>query len=162
VTPETTDMPGKIEGRLRELNLVLPAATGPAANYVPFVRTGNLLFVAGQVPIKDGKAEFVGKLGVDFDVERGRQAARLCAINVLAQVAAALDGDLDRVVRCVRLGGFVNATAEFKEQPQVVNGASDLIVEVFGAAGRHSRVAVGVGSLPRGVAVEIDAIFEVR
>lgn len=155
-------MSGSIASRLKSIGISLPAAVPPAANYVPTVRTGNLLYVAGQVPIKDGKAEFVGKLGHDMSVAQGQQAARLCAINILAQVAGALDGDLERVVRCVRLGGFVNAVPEFTEQPQVINGASDLIVEVFGDAGKHTRAAVGVGSLPRGVAVEVDAVFEVR
>lgn len=155
-------MSGNIASRLKQIGVTLPAAVAPAANYVPTVRTGDLLYVAGQVPMKDGKAEFVGKLGRDMSVAQGQQAARLCAINILAQVAGALDGDLDRVVRCVRLGGFVNAVPDFTEQPQVVNGASDLIVEVFGDAGKHARAAVGVGSLPRGVAVEVDAIFEVR
>lgn len=155
-------MSGSIAARLQNMGISLPAAVPPAANYVPTVRTGNLLYVAGQVPMKDGKAEFVGKLGHDMSVAQGQQAARLCAINILAQVAGALDGDLERVVRCVRLGGFVNAVPEFTEQPQVINGASDLIVEVFGDAGKHTRAAVGVGSLPRGVAVEVDAVFEVR
>ncbi len=155
-------MSGTIASRLKSIGLSLPAAAAPAASYIPTVRTGNLLYVSGQVPMKDGKAEFIGKLGHDLSVEQGQQAARLCAINILAQVAAALDGDLDRVVRCVRLGGFVNAVPDFTGQPQVVNGASDLIVEVFGDAGKHARTAIGVGSLPRGVAVEVDAIFEVR
>lgn len=155
-------MTGNIASRLREMGVSLPAAVAPGANYVPTVRSGNLLFIAGQVPVRDGKLEFVGKLGAGLSVEQGRQAARLCAINILAQVAAALDGDLDRVVRCVRLGGFVNAVPEFTEQPQVINGASDFIVEVFGDSGKHARTAIGAGSLPRGVAVEVDAIFEIR
>lgn len=155
-------MAGKIDQRLAELKIELPTASAPAANYVPTVRTGNLLFVAGQIPMLNGKAEFVGKLGRDFNIEDGRKAARLCALNVIAQVKAALGGDLDRVRRCVRVGGFVNAMPDFNDQPQVVNGASDLLVEVFGEAGKHARAAVGVGSLPRGVAVEIDAVFEVN
>ena len=155
-------MTGTIASRLNAMGVSLPTPVAPAANYVPAVRSGNLLFIAGQVPVRDGKPEFVGKLGAGLSVEQGHQAARLCAINILAQVASALDGDLDRVVRCVRLGGFVNAVPEFTEQPQVINGASDFIVEVFGEAGKHARAAVGVGSLPRGVAVEVDAIFEVR
>jgi enamine deaminase RidA (YjgF/YER057c/UK114 family) len=144
------------------MGVALPAAVAPGANYVPTVKTGNLLFVSGQVPVRDGKTEFVGKLGAGLSVAQGQQAARLCAVNIVAQVAAALDGDLDRVLRCVRLGGFVNAVPEFTEQPQVINGASDFIVEVFGDAGKHARAAIGVGSLPRGVAVEVDAIFEIR
>ena len=155
-------MTGNIAARLKQMGVSLPAAVAPGANYVPAVRTGNLLFIAGQVPVKDGKLEFVGKLGEGISLAQGQQAARLCALNILAQVAGALDGDLDRVVRCVRLGGFVNAVPGFIEQPQVINGASDFIVEVFGEAGKHARAAVGVGSLPRGVAVEVDAIFEIR
>jgi len=155
-------MTGNIASRLKQMGVSLPAAVAPGANYVPTVRSGNLLFISGQVPVRDGKPEFVGKLGDDMSVAQGQQAARLCAINILAQVAGALDGDLDRVVRCVRLGGFVNAVPEFIEQPQVINGASDFIVEVFGDAGKHARAAIGVGSLPRGVAVEVDAIFEIR
>ena len=155
-------MTGTIASRLKQMGVSLPAAVAPGANYVPTVRSGNLLFIAGQVPVRDGKLEFVGKLGEGISVAQGQQAARLCALNILAQVAGALDGDLDRVVRCVRLGGFVNAVPGFTEQPQVINGASDFIVEVFGDAGKHARAAVGVGSLPRGVAVEVDAIFEIR
>lgn len=155
-------MTGNIASRLEQMGVSLPAAVAPGANYVPTVRSGNLLFISGQVPVRDGKFEFVGKLGGGISVAQGQQAARLCAINILAQVAGALDGDLDRVVRCVRLGGFVNAVPEFTEQPQVINGASDFIVEVFGDAGKHARAAIGVGSLPRGVAVEVDAIFEIR
>jgi enamine deaminase RidA (YjgF/YER057c/UK114 family) len=155
-------MTGIIASRLTQMGVALPAAVAPGANYVPTVKTGNLLFVSGQVPVRDGKTEFVGKLGAGLSVAQGQQAARLCAVNIVAQVAAALDGDLDRVVRCVRLGGFVNAVPEFTEQPQVINGASDFIVKVFGDAGKHARAAIGVGSLPRGVAVEVDAIFEIR
>jgi len=151
-----------IQDRLAELGVRLPAAPAPAANYVPAVRAGNLLFVAGQVPVQDGKAQYLGKVGAELSVEDGQQAARLCAINVLAQVAQALGGDLGRVVRCVRVGGFVNAVPEFTEHPKVVNGASDLLVAVFGEAGRHVRTAVGAGSLPRGVAVEVEAVFEIR
>jgi enamine deaminase RidA (YjgF/YER057c/UK114 family) len=128
---------------------------------VPAVRSGNLLFIAGQVPLQDGKAQFIGRLGAGLDIAQGQQAARLCAINVLAQVAKALDGDLDRVVRCVRVGGFVNAVPEFTDHPVVINGASDFFVSVFGEAGKHARTAVGAGSLPRGVAVEVEAVFEV-
>ncbi len=155
-------MPGKIEARLKELGITLPAAATPAANYVPTVRTGNLVFVAGQVTLKDGKLEYVGKLGREFSVEEGQKAARLCALNVLAHLKNACDGDLDRVRRCVRVGGFVNAVPEFGDHPKVINGASDLFVEVFGEAGKHARAAVGVGSLPFGVAVEVEAVFEVE
>jgi enamine deaminase RidA (YjgF/YER057c/UK114 family) len=154
-------MPGKIDMRLAQLDIVLPPAAAPAANYVPWARSGNLLFIAGQVPILDGKDQFTGKLGAGVSIEQGQQAARLCAINILSQVKGALEGDLDRVVRCVRLTGYVNCTPDFGDQPRVINGASDLMVEVFGEAGRHARAAVGNASLPRNVAVEVDAIFEV-
>jgi enamine deaminase RidA (YjgF/YER057c/UK114 family) len=155
-------MAGKIEARLKELKLELPNASTPAANYVPYVRSGNLLFMAGQIPVWNGERRFIGKLGRDFSVEQGQDAAKLCALNLLAQLRAALDGDLDRVVRCVRLGGFVNSMPEFVQQPLVVNGASDLMVAVFGDAGRHARTAVGTNVLPLDVAVEVEATFEVR
>jgi enamine deaminase RidA (YjgF/YER057c/UK114 family) len=150
------------EDRLAALGITLPAAAAPAANYVPARRTGSLVYISGQVPTADGKDQFVGKLGRDVSVEDGQKAARLCAINILAQLRTALGGSLDNVVCCVRLGGFVNAIPEFGEQPKVINGASDLMVAVFGDAGRHARAAVGCASLPRNVAVEVDAIFEVR
>ncbi len=155
-------MAGKIEARLRELKIELPNASAPAANYVPFVQTGSLLVMAGQVCIWNGERKFVGKLGREFGVEEGQQAARICGLNLIAQAKAALGGDLDRVVRCVRLGGFVNSMPEFLEQPRVVNGASDLMVDVFGDAGRHARTAIGTNVLPFDLAVEVDAIFEVR
>jgi enamine deaminase RidA (YjgF/YER057c/UK114 family) len=154
-------MAGKIDARLKQLGITVPATAAPVANYVPTVRTGNLLFVSGQVTFKDGKAEYIGKLGREFNVEQGQQAARLCALNIIAQVKNALGGDLDRVTRCVKVTGFVNAIPDFTDQPKVVNGASDLLVEVFGEAGKHARAAVGTGSLPLGVAVEVEAIFEV-
>lgn len=150
------------DARLAELGLTLPNAVAPAANYVPARRSGNMIYIAGQVPSADGKDQFVGKLGLDVSIEDGQKAARLCAINILAQLRQALGGSLDRVVGCVRLGGFVNATPDFGDQPKVINGASDLMVAVFGDAGRHARAAVGCASLPRNVAVEVDAIFEVR
>ena len=150
-----------IDARLKQLGIVLPSPPAPAANYVPFVVSRGLAFIAGQVPFVDGKAQFVGKLGKDFTVEQGQQAARLCAINILAQVRAACGGDLGRVVRCVRVGGFVNCTPEFIDQPKVVNGASDLLVAVLGDAGKHARFAVGAPSLPLGVAVEVGATFEI-
>jgi len=153
-------MAGKIEARLKDLGITLPEAPMPAANYVPFVRSGNLVFIAGQIPMEGGKPQFIGKLGREFKIEDGQKAARLCALNVIAQVRAAT-GDLDKVRRCVRVGGFVNGTADFTDQPQVVNGASDVIVEIFGEAGKHARAAVGVASLPRGVATEVEAVFEV-
>ncbi len=155
-------MAGRIERRLKELKIELPQASAPVANYVPCVRTGDLLFIAGQICQWQGERRFIGKLGAEISLEQGQEAARLCALNILAQVKGALAGDLDRVLRCVRLGGFVNSVPDFAQQPQVVNGASDLIVQVFGDAGRHARTAVGVNVLPGNVAVEVDAIFEVR
>ncbi len=155
-------MPGRIEDHLKTLKIELPNAAAPMANYIPAVRTGNLLFVSGQICQWNGERRFTGKLGAEISVADGQAAARLCGLNLLAQAKRALDGDLDRIVRVVRLGGFVNAVPGFAEQPQVVNGASDLMVEVFGDAGRHARAAVGVGSLPGGAAVEVDAVFEVR
>ena len=155
-------MAGKIDARLKELGIVLPESIPPAANYVPWVRTGNLLFIAGQVPVREGKDIHTGKLGADITMEQGQECARQCAINIISQVRNALDGDLDRVVRCVRLTGFVNSTPDFGQQPLVINGASDVMVSVFGDAGRHSRAAVGNAALPRNVPVEVDAIFEVR
>jgi len=152
---------GNIAARLKELGIDLPAAAAPVANYVGWVCTGNLIFTAGQIPLKDGKPVCTGKAGADVSIEEAAQAARLCAINAIAQAAAALDGDLERVQRVVKLTGFVNAGGDFTAHPQVVNGASDLMVEVFGEAGRHARSAVGASSLPLDVTVEVEAIFEV-
>ncbi len=153
-------MSGSIDARLAELSLVLPQAAPPAGNYVPYVVSGKLVFVAGQITLQDGKPQFLGALGREFGVEEGQAAARLCAINILSQLRAACGGDLDRVARIVRLGGFVNCTPEFTDQPKVINGASDLIVAVFGDKGKHARAAVGAPSLPLGVAVEIEAVAE--
>jgi enamine deaminase RidA (YjgF/YER057c/UK114 family) len=150
------------ENRLATLGIDLPTPAVPAANYVAARRTGNYIYIAGQVPTAGGKDQVVGKLGQDVSVEDGQKAARLCAINILAQLRVAMGGSLDNVVGCVRLGGFVNATPDFGDHPRVINGASDLMVAVFGDAGRHARAAVGCYSLPRNVAVEVDAIFEVR
>lgn len=156
-------MPGKVDARLAELGITLPTPAAPAANYVPTVRSGNLVFVAGQVTFDaQGKPQYIGKLGREFDVAQGQQAAKLCAINILAQMKAALGGDLDRIVRCVRVGGFVNAVPDFTDHPKVINGASDLLVQALGDAGKHARAAIGVGSLPLGVACEVEAVFEVR
>jgi enamine deaminase RidA (YjgF/YER057c/UK114 family) len=152
----------RIEARLAELGLSIPIAPTPAANYIPWVRTGNLVYIAGQVPIKNGEFRWVGKVGRDWTLEQGKEAAREVALNVLSQLKTALDGDLDRVVRAVKLNGFVNSTPDFILQPAVINGASELMIEVFGDAGRHARSAVGVAQLPFGVAVEIDGVFEVR
>lgn len=149
-----------IEARLKDLGIDLPTPAVPAANYVPFVRSGDLLFVSGQVPMGPKGLEFVGKLGADADIDFGRAAAKLCAINLIAQVKAAT-GDLEKLVRVVKLTGFVNSTLDFGDHPKVVNGASDLMVEVFGERGRHARSAVGVAALPFGVAVEVEGIFEI-
>ena len=154
-------MAGRIEARLAELNIALPQAAKPAANYVPYVVSGPLVFVAGQVTLWNGEVRFVGKLGRDFTVEEGQQAARLCGLNLIAQARAACEGDLDRVVRCVKLTGFVNSMSDFTDQPKVMNGASDLMTEVFGESGRHARAAIGVNALPLGVAVEVEGIFEI-
>jgi len=154
-------MAGTVEQRLKSLGLELPKASTPAANYVPTVTTGNLVFVAGQVTFWNGELKFVGKVGRDFTVEQARDAARLCALNLLAHLKTACQGDLDRVRRCVKLGVFVNCTEGFDRQPEVANGASDLMVELFGDAGRHARFAVGSHALPRNVAVEVDGVFEI-
>ena len=154
-------MSGAIDSRLRDLGITLPAAPSPVANYVPYVTTGNLVFLAGQIPIADGEVVHRGACGRELTAEEGAAAARLCALNIIAQVRAACEGDLDRVVRCVKLSGYVNATPDFVDHPRVVNGASELIVEVFGEAGRHARIALGATNLPLGVAVEIDAVFEI-
>ena len=151
----------RIEARLAELGVTLPAAPAPAANYVPWVRTGDLVHVSGQ--ISNGPDGWIkGKLGADMDIPAGAAAARSCAISLLAQVKAACDGDLDRLVRVVKLTAFVNSAPDFGDQPKVVNGASDFLVEVLGDAGRHARSAVGAANLPFGVAVEIEGIFQIR
>lgn len=153
-------MSGKYETRLAELGVELPDAPAPAANYVPFVIVGDLVFISGQVA-QDETGRICGKLGDNFTVEQGQAAAKTCAINLIAQLKSACDGDLDRLKRVVKLGGFVNSTPDFKEHPAVVNGASDFIGEVFGDIGAHARAAVGSSSLPLGVAVEIDGIFQI-
>jgi enamine deaminase RidA (YjgF/YER057c/UK114 family) len=154
-------MAGRIEARLQELGIELPTPPAPVASYVPYVRTGNLVFVSGQVTLGPKGLEYVGIVGKDFSTAEGQAAARLCAINIIAQLKAALEGDLDRVTRCVKVTGFVNAVPGYAEHPEVINGASNLFGDVFGEAGRHARAAVGAGSLPRNVAVEVEAIFEV-
>ncbi len=150
-------MNGKVEARLQSLGIVLPAAPNPVANYVASYLAGNLLFISGQISRAADGSVATGRLGAGLTVEQGRAAARLSALNVLAQIKAAV-GDLDRVAHIVKLTGFVNATPEFVDHPQVVNGASDLMVEALGDRGRHTRAAVGVSSLPMGCAVEVDAI----
>lgn len=155
-------MSDAIENRLKELGITLPVAAVPVANYVPFTISGNLLHISGQLPLEDGKLAVTGILGRNVDAEAGNRAALLCAINILAQVKAALGGDLGRVKRVVKLNGFVASTHEFTAQPQVINGASDLFVSVLGEAGKHARSAVGVAALPLNAAVEIDAVVEIE
>jgi len=154
-------MNGRIAARLKDLGMTLPTPAIPQGSYVPWVRTGALLFISGQITLGAKGLEYVGIVGADINLEDARRAARLAGLNVIAQAAMALDGDLDRVKRVVKVTGFVNAAPGFTQHPEVVNGASDLFVEVFGEAGRHARAAVGSSSLPRNVAVEIEAVFEV-
>ncbi len=149
------------EKRLEELGISLPEAPKPVANYLPAVQTGSLLFLAGHIPYNDGKSALYGKLGKELNIEEGYKTARNVALNCLASVKAAL-GTLDKVRRVVKIAGTVNCTEDFKDQPRVINGASDLLVEVFGEAGRHSRSAVGASSLPNGVPVEIEMVLEVE
>lgn len=150
----------KIEARLAELGVSLPVAAAPAANYLPYVISGNQVFVSGQIS-QNADGLIKGKLGADLSVEDGAAAAKACAISLLAQLKAATGGDIDRMVKLVKLVGFVNSTAEFTDQPKVINGASDFFVDALGDAGRHARSAVSAASLPFGVAVEIEAIFEI-
>ena len=154
-------MSGSVERKLESLGIALPTPAKPVANYVPFVRTGNLIVVSGQVCFgADGKLAAQGQLGAGVSVEDGQKAARACGVNLLAQLKGAL-GDLDKVVRVVRLGGFINSAPGFTEGPKVMNGASDLMVEVFGDKGRHARTTVGVSALPSDAAVEVEGMFEV-
>ena len=150
-----------IEARLAELGVSLPDAPAPAANYVPFVQVGDTVYVSGQISA-NAEGMIIGKLGADMGVDAGAAAARTCAISLLAQLKAACGGDIDRLVRVVKLTGFVNSTADFTNQPQVINGASDFLVEALGDAGRHSRSAVSAAALPLGVAVEIEGIFQIK
>ena len=154
-------MTGKFESRLKDLGIALPVPPAPVASYVPYVVSGNLVFTSGQVTVAPDGLKYVGVVGKDLTLEDGKAAARLCAINVIAQVKAACGGDLDRVKRVVKLTVFVNAAPGFAQQPEVANGASDLLVEVFGEAGKHARSAVGAGTLPRNVATEVEAIVEI-
>jgi enamine deaminase RidA (YjgF/YER057c/UK114 family) len=156
-------MTGKIEARLRELGIALPEAQEPrVANILNTVIANNFLFVSGQITQWNGERRFIGKVGREFSLEEGRQAARLSALNVLAQAKKALDGDLDRIERVVKLKGYVNAMPDFTELPQMVNGASELMIEIFGEAGRHARTAIGAAVMPFDVAIEVEACFLIR
>ncbi len=155
-------MSSSVPQRLIELGIELPLPAAPAAAYVPFAQHGDLLFMAGQIPVENGERKFIGKVGAEFSIEQGQQAARLCSINLLAQLQIALNGDWERFARVVRLGGFVNCAADFDQQAQVINGASQLMIEVFGETGKHARTAVGTNVLPFNVAVEVEAIFAIK
>jgi enamine deaminase RidA (YjgF/YER057c/UK114 family) len=150
-----------VEAKLAELGLTLPAPPTPVATYVPYVRTGNLVFLSGHGPMRDGKPIFVGKVGIDLSLQQGQEAARLTMLNLLATLKSAI-GELDRVNRVVKLLGMVNCAPDFGQQPEVINGASDLLVTLYGERGRHARSAVGMGALPRGIPVEIEMIVEVE
>ncbi|HXT80323.1 MAG TPA: RidA family protein [Acetobacteraceae bacterium] len=154
-------MAGQIEAKLAELGITLPRPMAPIANYVPYAVSGRLVVVSGQVPAIDGRIAITGKLGWGVSPEQGREAARLCFINVLVHLKAACNGDLDRVSRVVRLGGFIACSSDFTQQAQVMNGASDLAVAVFGESGRHARTTIGVPSLPADAAVEVEGLFEI-
>ena len=155
-------MTANIESRLAARNIVLPEAAAPAANYLPYVISGSMLYISGQLPIEAGTLAIKGLLGRDVDVATGQRAAELCAINILAQARAALDGDLERIVRLVKLGGFVASDPAFTDQHLVINGASNLIAEILEERGKHARAAVGTAALPLNAAVEIDAMIEIR
>jgi enamine deaminase RidA (YjgF/YER057c/UK114 family) len=150
-----------IDARLKELGIVLPDASTPAFNYIPWTRSGNVVFISGQIPRLDGKPAYLGKLGQALSAEQGYEAAKNSALSLVAHLQVACGGDLDRVVKVLKLTGFVNSAPDFTDQPKVVNGASDLFVAIFGDKGRHARSAVGMASLPMGVAVEIEGIFEI-
>jgi enamine deaminase RidA (YjgF/YER057c/UK114 family) len=154
-------MAGRIDKTLAELGITLPTPAAPVANYVPFVRTGELVVISGQIPLADGKVAFTGKVGDGVSLEDGVAAARLCFVNLLAQLKVACGGDLDRVQQVVRLGGFIAAPASFTQHAPVMNGASDLAVAVFGDAGRHARSTIGVPSLPLDAAVEVEGMFRI-
>jgi len=154
-------MSDQIAAKLKEMGITLPAAAAPAANYVPYVISGGLLYISGQLPMEGGKVAVTGHLGKNVDVAAGQRAAQLCAINILAQASAALGGDLGRIKRVIKLNGFVASAPEFVEQHLVINGASNLIANVLGEAGKHARAAVGMAALPFNAAVEIDAIMEI-
>lgn len=151
-----------VEQRLADMGITLPTPAAPAANYIPFRIVQNVVYISGQLPKQDGNLLHPGTVGNDVSIEDGYEAAKWCAINLLAQLKVACDGDLDRVECCIKLGGFVQSTPEFKSHPEIINGASDLMVAALGEAGRHARFAVGAPSLPRNTSVEIDGIFAIR
>jgi len=151
-----------VEQRLNEMGICLPVPAAPAANYVPFITAGKMVFVSGQITFLDGELHYIGKVGDTLSTEDGYEAARICAINLISQIKTACSGNLERVKQVVKLGGFVNCTSGFTDQPTVINGASDLIAKAFGKNGQHARFAVGVPSLPLGVAVEVDGVFEIN
>lgn len=153
-------MPGLIDAKLAELGLTLPEAPAPVANYIGWTLSGKLLVVSGQIPLLGGRIAVCGKLGAGVPIEEGQRAARLCFLNLLAQAKAAAGGDLDRIARLLRLGGFIAATPDFTQHAQVMNGASDLAVALFGEKGRHARTTIGVPSLPGDAAVEVEGMFE--
>lgn len=155
-------MTGTIDARLRDLGIELPQPSLPGANYVPFICDGDTLYITGQLSQWNGERRFIGKVGREFGPGAGRDAARLAALNVVAQLRAALDGDLDRVRRCLRIAVYVNSDPDFHGQSQVANGASDLFVDIFGDTGRHTRMAIGVTALPYNVAAEVEGVFGVR
>lgn len=148
-----------IDSKLKELGIDLPTPPAAVANYVPYSKNGGVVIISGQLPMKEGKVAFKGKVGDALSVEEGQEAARQCAINILTQLKGACGGDLGKVKQCLRIGGFVNCGPDFEDQPKVINGASDLMVAVFGEKGRHARAAVGVNALPLGAAVEVEATF---
>lgn len=156
-------MSGKIDSRLAELGIVLPTPAAPAANYVPFTVSNNTVYVSGQITMWDGELKYVGRVGDDLTTDDGYQAAKICGLNLLAQLRAACDGNLDRVTRVLKLGGFVHCPSGYGDMPKVINGASDLMADVFGSEiGSHARFAVGTSSLPFGIATEVDGIFEIK
>ena len=148
--------------RLKELNIRLPNPANPAGNYVPYTIAAGLVFVSGQIPLLDGKLKYIGKLGKDISIEEGQDAARLCGLNILAQLKNACEDDLNRVKKVLKINGFVNGTSEFHEQPLIINSASDLMFEVFAESGKHARAAIGCASLPLGASVEVEGIFEIE
>lgn len=155
-------MTGAIEAKINALGLTLPEAVAPAANYVPYTVTGKTVIVSGMLPMQGGKPQFIGRVGKTISIEQAQECARLCGLNILAHLKNAAGGNLDHVARLLRMGIFVNSTEDFTEQPKVANGVSDLMVHVFGEQGKHARFAVGVAQLPFGVAVEVDATFELK